>query len=271
MLTGILPPTNGEGRVAGADMCKAAQTIKSRIGYMSQAFSLYEDLTALENLTLYGGIYGLSGSMLKERIKETAALTDLQGYERKLTQLLPMGVRQRLALACALLHRPSILFLDEPTSGVDPLGRRRFWDILFQLSREDCVSILVTTHYMNEAEHCDHLVLMYAGRSAADATPGEMKMALQKEAGNLLELAVDRPLQDLEILGNNGFPDAVIFGNCVHLFTHSIDDTITEIQSLLESHGLSLNKAREIPLSMEDVFVHRIIALEKHTSQGERA
>ncbi len=271
MLAGILPPSSGDGRVAGIDMRKAVQSIKSRVGYMSQAFSLYEDLTALENLRLYGGIYGLSGGLLKERIAETLALTDLQEHGSELTQGLPMGVRQRLALACALLHRPSILFLDEPTSGVDPLGRRRFWEILFHLSREKGVTILVTTHYMNEAEHCDHLVLMYAGCSVADATPAEMKRALQEEAGDLLELTVDRPMPVLELLASNGFGDAAIFGNCVHLLTHSIDETISGVRLLLESNGLPLHKARKIPLSMEDVFVYRVTALEQHTSEGQLA
>ena len=267
MLAGILPPSSGDGRVAGIDMRKAVQSIKSRVGYMSQAFSLYEDLTALENLRLYGGIYGLSGGLLKERIAETLALTDLQGHGSELTQGLPMGVRQRLALACALLHRPSILFLDEPTSGVDPLGRRRFWEILFQLSRENGVTILVTTHYMNEAEHCDHLVLMYAGRSVADATPAEMKQALRREAGDLLELTVDRPMPALELLASHGFGNTAIFGNCIHLLTHSVEDTISRVRLLLESNGLRLHRARKIPLSMEDVFVYRVTALEQYESE----
>ncbi len=271
MLTGILPSSSGNGQVAGVDMQKAAQTIKSRVGYMSQAFSLYEDLSALENLKLYGGIYGLSGTGLKERIEQTLALTGLQGYESEMTQGLPMGVRQRLALSCALLHRPSILFLDEPTSGVDPLGRRRFWEILFQLSREEGVSILVTTHYMNEAEHCDHLVLMYAGRSVADETPAGMKLALRKEAGELLELTVDRPVRVLEVLEENGLSDAAIFGNCIHLLTKNISDTVLKIRFLLESNNLSLHKVDEIPISMEDVFVHRVMALEKHASQRQQA
>ncbi|UZJ42547.1 ATP-binding cassette domain-containing protein [Prosthecochloris sp. SCSIO W1101] len=271
MLTGILPSSSGNGQVAGVDMQKAAQTIKSRVGYMSQAFSLYEDLSAHENLKLYGGIYGLSGTGLKERIRQTLALTGLQGYESEMTQGLPMGVRQRLALSCALLHRPSILFLDEPTSGVDPLGRRRFWEILFQLSREEGVTILVTTHYMNEAEHCDHLVLMYAGRSVADETPAGMKLALRKEAGELLELTVDRPVRVLEVLEKNGLSDAAIFGNCIHLLTKNIGDTVLKIRFLLESNSLSLHKVDEIPISMEDVFVHRVMALEKHASQRQQA
>ena len=198
MLTGLLKPSSGKGRVAGVDMRSAAQSIKSRIGYMSQAFSLYEDLSALENLKLYGGIYGLYGALLKRRINEIIAFIGLEAHINDLTSTLPMGVRQRLALGCALLHHPQILFLDEPTSGVDPLGRRRFWDILYRLARSDGVTILVTTHYMSEAERCDHLVLMYAGRNVADASPAEMKAEVRAKAGALLELEVEQPLQALD-------------------------------------------------------------------------
>lgn len=270
MLTGILRPSSGEGHVAGADMRTGAQTIKSHVGYMSQAFSLYEDLSARENLHLYGGIYGLSGVALKRRIQEIATLTGLEGEENELVRALPMGIRQRLALACALLHRPSVLFLDEPTSGVDPLGRRRFWEILFQLSRTEGVTILVTTHYMNEAEHCDHLLLMYAGRSVADATPADMKNALRHEAGELLELTVDEPLRALEVLIQHGFAEAAIFGNRIHLFTRSKVGTIAKVRALLHGEGLNLYEANEIPLSMEDVFVHRIMALEERAVQEKR-
>jgi ABC-2 type transport system ATP-binding protein len=188
MLTGILPPTGGEGRVAGADMRSAGQAIKERIGYMSQAFSLYLDLTVRENIRLYAGIYGLNRPESTERLAWVLAMAGLVGHEKELAGSLPMGLRQRLALGCALVHRPRILFLDEPTSGVDPVGRRRFWEILFRLSREDGVAILVTTHYMGEAEHCDHLALMFAGRVVADASPAVMKAEVEAEAGHLFEI-----------------------------------------------------------------------------------
>lgn len=182
MLTGILPPTSGAGTVAGADMRHASQAIKERIGYVSQAFSLYQDMTVQENLRLFARIYGVPGSRLSERIGRVVALAGLSGVTAQLVSKLPMGIRQRLALACALVHGPRVLFLDEPTSGVDPIGRRRFWEILVHLARVEQVAILITTHYMSEAEHCDHLALMHAGRVIADASPAALKAALQKEA-----------------------------------------------------------------------------------------
>ncbi len=193
MLTGIQLPTSGEGQVAGANMSTAAQLIKQRIGYMSQAFSLYLDLSVSENINLFAGVYGLDPKTRRERGAWIIELAGLQGHEKELAGSLPMGLRQRLALGCALVHKPQILFLDEPTSGVDPLGRRRFWEILFNLARVQKVTILVTTHYMSEAEHCDHLALMYAGRVVADDTPDNMKRAVTAEAGGLLEVSVDNP------------------------------------------------------------------------------
>ncbi|MDE3050337.1 MAG: ABC transporter ATP-binding protein, partial [Nitrospirota bacterium] len=168
MLNGIMPPTGGEGWVAGADVKTAGGAIKERIGYMSQAFSLYLDLTVAENIRLFAGIYGLDARATDQRFKWIVSMAGLKGYEASLTGRLPMGVRQRLALGCALVHQPRVLFLDEPTSGVDPIGRRHFWDILSRLAREEGVAILITTHYMSEAEHCDNLALMYAGRIVAE-------------------------------------------------------------------------------------------------------
>ena len=157
--------------IAGADMRRASQAIKERIGYMSQAFSLYRDMTVMENIRLYAQIYAVPRAQFKARIDWVIDMAGLRGVEDRLAGSLPMGIRQRLALGCALVHRPGVLFLDEPTSGVDPIGRRRFWEILVRLARSDGVAILVTTHYMSEAEHCDHLALMYAGRMIADASP----------------------------------------------------------------------------------------------------
>ncbi|MDO9195737.1 ATP-binding cassette domain-containing protein, partial [Rhodoferax sp.] len=182
MLTSILPPTGGAGTVAGSDMRHASQAIKERIGYVSQAFSLYQDMTVQENLRLFARIYGVPGSRLAERMARVVALAGLSDVTAQLVRKLPMGIRQRLALACALVHGPRVLFLDEPTSGVDPIGRRRFWEILVHLARVEQVAILITTHYMSEAEHCDHLVLMHAGRVIADDSPAALKAALQKEA-----------------------------------------------------------------------------------------
>src|SRR5581483_10399774 len=169
MLTGILTPTRGTGRVAGADMRTASRAIKEHIGYMSQSFSLYMELTVLENMHLYAGLYGLSRKQTRERSQWLLDMAGLDDHRQERAESLPMGLRQRLALACALAHRPRVLFLDEPTAGVDVLGRRQLWEILFHLSRDLGVAILVTTHYMTEAEHCDELAIMYAGRIVANA------------------------------------------------------------------------------------------------------
>jgi ABC-2 type transport system ATP-binding protein len=182
MLTGILPPSGGRGRVAGADMRAMSKEIKSRIGYVSQLFSLYLDLSARHNLELFAGIYRLDARTAKERVAWAIEMGGLTGHEHDATGSLPIGLRQRLALGCALLHRPQVLFLDEPTAGVDPAGRRQFWDILFRLAREDSVAILVTTHYMTEAEHCDKIALMHAGRIVASGSPDELKSSLVAEA-----------------------------------------------------------------------------------------
>ena len=168
MLTGIIPPSSGEGQVSGADMRKAGLNIKERIGYVFQSFSLYIDLTILENIVLYAGIYGVPKELRKERVEWVLEVSGLADRKNDRVAGLPMGLRQRTALGCALVHQPATLFLDQPTSGVNPVGRRQFWDILYQLSRVYKVAILITTHYMSEAESCDHLVLMYAGRVVAD-------------------------------------------------------------------------------------------------------
>jgi ABC-type multidrug transport system ATPase subunit len=183
MLTGLLAPSAGSAHVAGVDMRRAARAVRQRIGYVSQAFSLYSDLTVAENLALSAGVYGLDAARSRERISWAVDMGRLRGHEHDLARDLPMGLRQRLALGCALLHEPPVLFLDEPTSGVDPLGRRRFWQILQQLAREDGVAILITTHYMSEAEHCDRVGLMHAGRLVELETPAAMKHALEVETG----------------------------------------------------------------------------------------
>ena len=262
MLTGILKPSSGEGRVAGADMRSAGLAIKERIGYMSQAFSLYHDLSVIENIRLYAGIYGLDGRQAQRRSDWVIGMAGLAGFENDAAGRLPMGLRQRLALGCALVHEPRVLFLDEPTSGVDPIGRRMFWDILFHLSRREGVAILVTTHYMSEAEHCDHLALMYAGRVVADASPEAMKAEVSAESGQLLELRVDRPVPAQAALRAAGFASATLHGRAVHLLSRDAAGDLARLPGKLAEASITVQSATLRPLSMEDVFVQRITALE---------
>lgn len=263
MLTGILSPSSGRGMVAGADMGRAGQEIRRRIGYMSQAFSLYTDLTVMENIRLYAGIYGLDRKTAAERARWVLDMAELAGHEKALAGSLPMGMRQRLALGCALVHRPQVLFLDEPTSGVDPLGRRRLWDTFYRLAREDKVAILVTTHYMSEAEHCDHLALMFDGRLVADAGPSAMKRDLEISAGSLLAIGTDQPYAAMDLLEAGGIEGAALYGKKIHLLSHDTEALIEKIKGLFKTKGLRMTSAARRPLSMEDVFVNRVLALEK--------
>ncbi|WP_245395132.1 ABC transporter ATP-binding protein [methane-oxidizing endosymbiont of Gigantopelta aegis] len=235
---------------------------------MSQAFSLYQDLTVLENLQLYANIYGVPRKAIKQRINELLDLAELKTVSHTLVNTLPMGMRQRLALSCALVHHPRVLFLDEPTSGVDPVGRRQFWEILVHLAKIDRVAILVTTHYMSEAEHCDHLALMYAGKIIADDSPQNMKLALEKEAGKLLDIRVDQPLAALQALQQAGFKDAALFGNHIHMLTHDTEQTLQQLRQLLSRQGMALSHCKVLPLTLEDVFVYRILALERQAQKG---
>jgi ABC-2 type transport system ATP-binding protein len=265
MLTGILRPSGGTGRVAGADMRTSGAVIKERIGYVSQVFSLYPDLSVIENIRLYAGIYGLTAAEGRRRTEWVIEMAGLAGREAERPASLPMGLRQRLALGCALVHRPRVLFLDEPTSGVDPVGRRRFWDILFRLAREDGVAILVTTHYMSEAEHCDRLALMHAGRIVADAAPEALKRAVEAEAGSLIEFKVADASRTLALLREAGF-DAYVHGGRVRLFARDPEAEGTRIRKLLAGAGIVLHALTPQPLSMEDVFVYRVTALERAAS-----
>ncbi len=262
MLTGILSPTSGSGQVAGADMRTAGFAIKERIGYMSQAFSLYMDLTVLENIRLYAAVYGLNEARTRERTAWVLEMAGLGGLQGMRASQLPMGQRQRLALGCALVHEPQVVFLDEPTSGVDPVGRRSFWDILFRLSREEGTAVLVTTHYMSEAEHCDHLALMYAGRVVADDSPAGMKAAVEREAGHLLEIRSGQPTETLAWLKQQGWRHSALFGTLVHCLPADPAVDAATLQARLAQAGLPAQAVAARPLSMEDVFVYRITDLE---------
>ncbi|MDD2658215.1 MAG: ATP-binding cassette domain-containing protein [Methylococcales bacterium] len=262
MLTGILPPSSGEGAVAGADMRFAGQLIKERIGYMSQAFSLYHDLTVMENIRLYASIYGINRKIIKQRLAWVMQIAGLAGVSGQLAGSLPMGIRQRLALGCALVHQPVVLFLDEPTSGVDPVGRRHFWDILVHLARVEHVAILVTTHYMSEAERCDHLALMHAGRVIADDSPPNMIQALQNEAGQMLKIATDSPLEALSCLEHANIKGAGLYGKHIQLLAQDIVAVGNQIRILLEKQSIKLISLSAHAPNLEDVFVYRVLALE---------
>ena len=265
LLTGIMPASAGDGSIAGADLSHLGRAIKRRIGYMSQQFSLYTDLTVAENILLYGGIYGLKRREARARSEWICTMAGLHGYADERTSNLPVGMRQRLALGCALVHRPRVLFLDEPTSGIDPIGRQRFWEILFQLSREEGVTILVTTHYMGEAEHCDHLVLMHAGQLVADASPDTLKQEVEEEVGRVIEIETPRVNDAIERLTAGGFRNPIMHGRRVHVLSKTSEADTLRISRLLELEPARIRVRR---LSMDDVFVHRIRSLEQPASPG---
>ncbi len=257
MLNGLLLPSSGGGSVAGLDIVKDHGRIKEIIGYMSQRFSLYDDLTVQENLTFFGGIYGLKPARLKERSHQVLSLVDLLDRRDQPTRTLAGGLRQRLALASSILHEPSILFLDEPTSGVDPNSRRNFWELIGDMAQRG-VTVLVTTHYLDEAEYCDRLVLIYQGRLVAQGTPLELKQALP---GRVLRLRPDDLSQALEAV--QGLPqvlEANIFGDTLHLSVPDEDEAETKLRAALEARGISCRRLEEIEPSLEDAFISYIEA-----------
>jgi drug efflux transport system ATP-binding protein len=253
MLCGLLAPTAGEGTVAGCDLRTEGEKIKQRIGYMSQRFSLYDDLTVEENIDFYGGIYrippGRKGAR-KSWVLEMAGLTD---QRRVRTAHLPAGFKQRLALGCALLHEPRVLFLDEPTSGVDPIRRREFWNRIYELSGEG-VTVFVTTHYMDEAEYCDRLGLIYRGELTALGTPEELKSQRMTQA--VIEVRCGRPQEAAEFLaGLPGVRSAAMFGQTVHVVADDPDGAAVRVRSAIAEHGVVSEGVERIPPSLEDVFV----------------
>lgn len=253
ILCGLLTPTSGEGNVSGWDVSTEHEEIKKHIGYMSQKFSLYEDLTVEENLDFFGGIYGLAGKKKEERENWVLEMAGLTEQTKTRTAELPLGWKQRLALGCAVLHEPPVLFLDEPTSGVDPRSRRGFWDLIGGLAAEG-VTVFVTTHYMEEAEYCNRLALMSRGRIIALGTPGELKKDWMKET--VLDLECDSVMQAAEMLQDEPlFTEAAIFGNLLHLVTSDPDQGIKRATELLEAAGITVHRMSVITPSLEDVFV----------------
>jgi ABC-2 type transport system ATP-binding protein len=251
MLTGLLRPTSGTAVVAGIDVSRAALALRARIGYMSQKFSLYGDLTVAENIELFAGLYDVTGVRLRERRAWVLRMAGLEGGERRLTADLPLGWKQRLALGCATLHEPPLLFLDEPTSGVDPLARRAFWELIYELAGRG-TTVLVSTHYMEEAEYCHRLLLMNRGHIVAEGTPGELR-ALATEP--VFTLDTDDAARAVATLRTHpAVSEAAMFGRAVHVTLHDAAAAGAVTAALAESGRAARNVTRIEP-SLEDVFV----------------
>lgn len=253
MLCGLLQPTSGRARVAGFDVARQPDAVRQRIGYMSQKFSLYNDLRVGENLRFFAGLYNVDSEVLSERIHWALEMAGLAGREAALTGTLASGWKQRLALGCAVLHRPPILFLDEPTSGVDPISRRQFWDLIHRMAAEG-VTVFVTTHYMDEAEYCNRLALIHRGQLVALGTPTELKQRQMK--GELLLVEAEPLARAIEVLSSApGVLDAAVFGNALHLVVPQAAPAIPALRRYLEERGLRVARLEAIEPTLEDVFV----------------
>jgi ABC-2 type transport system ATP-binding protein len=263
MLCGLLSPTEGTARVLGIDVARDPEGVKRRIGYMSQRFSLYDDLTVAENLNFFGRAYGVRGQKLEERRTDILEMAGLQGREKEMTRNLSGGWRQRLALGCAILHEPELLFLDEPTAGVDPISRRDFWDLLYTLSNEAAPlsqrgTIFVTTHYMDEAEHCHRLVFIQNGRLAAMGSPEEIKK--EKMDGQVLEIDCSNVTAAVTILREaNLFQEVALYGAQIHVVINNAqahqEKASSRIRELLAAEDITVEGIAVIEPSLEDVFI----------------
>jgi ABC-2 type transport system ATP-binding protein len=266
MLCGLLLPTEGRGSVYGFDLYTESERIKQHLGYMSQRFSLYEELTVRENLSFYGGLYGLDDRLKLERSRWAMAMADLADRADEPARSLSGGWKQRLALGCALLHEPPLLFLDEPTAGVDPISRRRFWDLIYDLAGRG-VTVFVTTHYLDEAEYCDRLALIDRGRIIAMGTPTELKTRLMTR--RVLELECEPLIPAMERLAPSGLAsglasglvdEVAIFGNTLHLVVQDAGEAMARLRPFLAGHGIVVHRLEVITPSLEDVFVSLIQA-----------
>jgi len=252
-MVGLLDPTHGEIRIAGWNRKTQLPFIKRQMGYMSQKFSLYRDLTVSENIELYAALYGLRGEGLRRRKGWVVEIANLKGEEKKLVKDIPLGLKQRLALGCALLHLPRVLFLDEPTSGVDPLARRHFWEIITRLAQEMNISFLVTTHHLVEAEFCHRLALMNQARLVALGTPHDLRGEVVKEKGRMLELKIEPQREGLQILKAAGY-QVYPFGRSLRMWSKGVRREI--IRDALKKQGVHIASIEEALVSMEDVFIH---------------
>ena len=256
MLCGILEPSEGTARIGGHDVVRETESIKEMIGYMSQKFSLYDELTVDENLIFSGKLYGLSGRKLTQRRDELVAITHLEPYVHRRAALLSGGWRQRLAMACSLMHKPTVLFLDEPTAGIDPVARRELWDLLFEFTAQG-MTLFVTTHYMDEAERCDHVGYIYMSKLIVCGEPDELKQMPEANPPGTrrLDVTCDHVTTALQAMHQmRGVRSATVFGQSMHLL---VDENVkrAEIEEKLHGVGISHAEIHEIGPSLEDVFV----------------
>jgi ABC-2 type transport system ATP-binding protein len=266
MLCGLLAPSAGTARVLGVDVGRDPEGVKRRIGYMTQRFSLYDDLSARHNLRFFGGVYGLRGAELQAREEWALRMADLLGREDRLTRELSAGWKQRLALACAVLHRPQVVFLDEPTGGVDPLSRRRFWNLIDEMAGQG-VTLIVTTHYLDEAERCDRIALMHDGRLVALGSVGELKQVFAGR--DLLEVTCPRFLEAQERLEREPWVlEAALFGTRLHVVVAGGEPDGRRLRALLEAEGHAPVAVERIVPSLEDVFIHSIEAAAAQAKAG---
>lgn len=267
MLCGLLEPTSGNASVGGFDVKSSPDAVKANIGYMSQRFSLYEDLTVEQNINFYGGIYGLENDRLAERKQWVIEMAGLVGKEDALTRTLAGGWKQRLALGCAILHEPPIVFLDEPTGGVDPVSRRNFWNLIYELSSRG-VTVFVTTHYLNEAEHCNTIGLVYVGKLIALGSPTQLKEQLGRYA--MFEVLCDRPVEAMELLQQESWVvETSIFGMAFHVSTAGMKRPKDDIKNVLSRERIEVERIESIVPSLEDVFIHFIAEEDEKTMSNE--
>jgi ABC-2 type transport system ATP-binding protein len=268
MMCGLLRPSSGRALVLGIDVAQDPEAVKRSIGYMSQRFSLYEDLTARQNIRFFGGVYGLHGAEAREREGWAVEMTGLAGQEDRLTRELPGGWRQKLALACAILHRPRIVFLDEPTSGVDPLSRRRFWALIDEMAASG-VTVFVTTHYLDEAEYCHRLALIHAGKLAALGGVADLKQVFAGHA--VLEVVCPRPADALDALSDAPWAREVsMFGTRLHVVVEDAEDGRRLVLAALAAAGNLPAAVERIVPSLEDVFIHHVEEAEAQRAAAAR-
>ena len=263
MLCGVIEPTGGTATVMGYDICKDPERVRCNIGYMSQKFSLFQDLTVEENLRFYSGVYGLTAEKFAERRSYILKMAGLEGREGELTKNLSVGWKQRLALGCATIHEPKLIFLDEPTSGVDPNARRQFWELLYDLAN-DGVTLFVTTHYMDEATHCNRLAFIYRGDIIAAGTPQEIKAGLEKDT--ILRLDVEDGEGALAALqGRPAVTEAYMQGAMLQVNIGHLSASEADLPAVLGSAGFLVRGVERVEPTLEDAFVHLV------TGQGGRA